>query len=458
MYKKDIERPLGPIESVEAFYYNRVKWQTPISRTEHSYYHRILSENSAFYRDLSSDGKAKAINRIMHFMRTKEFVGEGGLELNDEMLVIISFAAIKLTFGFKNYLIPHLESIHVASGVFYSGLLKAHVKGLTFDSGKMYLSWKSVKEGVADETDGLHVAVHEMAHALKIDTVKGSPAQERFAFYLNTWMDYATDCLKQPNSSGFLRAYARTNLHEFFAVCMENFVERPQEFFEQEPKLFAHTCYLLNQYPLEPRFRQLDDSALQSLSRNTGVAFPKTEKKDFTHHSWHWSLTLLMVSIFFSPFLIGMQAYDVELPVNWFMCWVICTAIAGLVFYRPVIRNKAMELRMYLPFLVFGGGPMLFAAGLFVDNLVPVYSWTETYKVKRMDRMITEPAVILTLEGRALDDWVERRTFPNKGEDIMKKKHLPMEMEAYYQFGLLGGKHYLGHELVFLPTVDGKEF
>jgi hypothetical protein len=309
-------------------------------------------------------------------------------------------------------------------------------------------------EGIDDEEDGLHVAVHEMAHALKIDTVKGSPGKDRFPFYLNTWMNFATSCMRRSNPSTFIREYGRTNLHEFFAVCMENFVERPKDFYLEEPRLFAHTCYLLNQFPLEPKFRELNDSALRTLTKRTGVQFPKPGQKDFTHHSWHWSLSLLAFSIFFSPFLIGFQAYDVELPVNWFWCWMICTAIAGVVFYRPVLKYKVMEANIYVLFLIFGGGPMLFAGGLFVDAQIPVYTWTETHKVEEVNYKLREPGIYITLENNALREWTEVLSFPILGGAIMDHREQPMELHVKFTRGLFGVKHFKGHKLVFKPDYE----
>ena len=48
----------------------------------------------------------------------------------------------------------------------------------------------------------------------------------------------------------YLRSYAFTNEHEFFAVCVEHFFESPDKFALELPKLFDIMCSLLNQNPL----------------------------------------------------------------------------------------------------------------------------------------------------------------------------------------------------------------
>jgi Mlc titration factor MtfA (ptsG expression regulator) len=45
----------------------------------------------------------------------------------------------------------------------------------------------------------------------------------------------------------FLRKYASTNIHEFWAVCIEHFFEAPLEFRKQLPELYRAMSKILNQ-------------------------------------------------------------------------------------------------------------------------------------------------------------------------------------------------------------------
>jgi MtfA peptidase len=47
----------------------------------------------------------------------------------------------------------------------------------------------------------------------------------------------------------FFRDYASMDDHEFFAVAVENFFERPHEFEKNHPELFQVLGALLNQEP-----------------------------------------------------------------------------------------------------------------------------------------------------------------------------------------------------------------
>ncbi|MFT7036969.1 MAG: Mlc titration factor MtfA (ptsG expression regulator) [Cyclobacteriaceae bacterium] len=53
--------------------------------------------------------------------------------------------------------------------------------------------------------------------------------------------------------ASFFRDYAATDDHEFFAVAMENFFERPAAFRAHNPKLYAIITRMLNQDPLKIR-------------------------------------------------------------------------------------------------------------------------------------------------------------------------------------------------------------
>jgi Mlc titration factor MtfA (ptsG expression regulator) len=57
----------------------------------------------------------------------------------------------------------------------------------------------------------------------------------------------------QAGEASLLDKYAATNYQEFWAVCIETFFERPEEFKKQMPNLYFALCHLLNQDPLTPK-------------------------------------------------------------------------------------------------------------------------------------------------------------------------------------------------------------
>jgi len=70
------------------------------------------------------------------------------------------------------------------------------------------------------------------------------------------WSDFQKEAQKiskhiEAGSHPFFRAYASTNEQEFFAVAVENFFERPQDFQQEFPKLYSILVLLLKQNPLK---------------------------------------------------------------------------------------------------------------------------------------------------------------------------------------------------------------
>ena len=69
----------------KAFYFNRIKWGTKINRKRYLEIDAILEKRISFYTHLSSNGKAKFINRLCHLMRIKKFVSRNKLIITEEI-------------------------------------------------------------------------------------------------------------------------------------------------------------------------------------------------------------------------------------------------------------------------------------------------------------------------------------------------------------------------------------
>ena len=117
----------------------------------------------------------------------------------------------------------------------------------------IYISWKYFVTGFADYTDGVNVALHEMAHALH---------HENFIKETGIDWDFRKDFERLPSVFGpmitqailqrksYLRGYAFTNFQEFWAVSVEYFFENSQGLKDNLPQLYSILCETLNQDPL----------------------------------------------------------------------------------------------------------------------------------------------------------------------------------------------------------------
>ena len=207
----------------------------------------FLTDKIPFYRLLDSSESMLFRNRLLLLLRTKWFVGRQGITVSDEMMLTFGALMVQVTFGLNNFLFPHFHRIAIFPDIFYSKLFERYVKGLTvYHTGIILVSWPHVEHGIDNEHDKINLGLHELAHALYLDYFEHRNMLNGF----DRWTNKALRVFErmQLNSKDFfLREYAATNIHEFWAVCVEHFFEAPIEFREQLPELYSEMCRILKQ-------------------------------------------------------------------------------------------------------------------------------------------------------------------------------------------------------------------
>ena len=230
-------------------------WMLDLSRKKGAivlYIRDTLEEHNSYFKRLSTEGKKKFVKRIMFLMVRKVVVGYQDLKVSREMAILALSAQVQITFGLKKFSMPRFKKIILYPQEFYSRYFERNLKGLTSGRGFVTLSWKDTLEGYANDRDNLNLALHEFAHALYIDLIDDSSKDNAIRVLFNQEGDRLLNYfehLKNSNST-YLRKYAYTNEHEFFAVCIEHFFESPLEFQKKLGELYRYFCKLLNQDPL----------------------------------------------------------------------------------------------------------------------------------------------------------------------------------------------------------------
>ena len=212
-----------------------------------------LSKYFAFYNSLPARSKQLFEKRVIRFISLTDFIPRQMETVTDEMKVLISASAVQITFGFKDVLLDHFTKIIVYPDQFFSTSSQRYHKGEVNPAmGTIVLSWKHFVEGYAYD-EGVNLGLHEMAHALQLENVI---MNTEYGFMkevdIKHWEQLAKveiEKIISPDVS-FFRDYGATNQHEFFAVAVENFFERPKEFFEYHRELYMTMCKLLRQNPL----------------------------------------------------------------------------------------------------------------------------------------------------------------------------------------------------------------
>jgi len=214
-------------------------------------YNSIISQYISYFNELPDAGKKRFLERAIHFRGMKHF-SYIGMEERKEIPVLISAAAVQITFGLEKYELPFFKNIYVMPDAYQRTGEKEIFVGHVSPEG-IFISWKYFLQGYGDTTDNVNVAIHEMAHALE---------HESFINEADVDPDFRTDFDKLSGVSGpvfagaivnrasYLRNYAFTNMQEFWAVSVEAFFENPAGLKQSLPQLYGTLCDILNQDPL----------------------------------------------------------------------------------------------------------------------------------------------------------------------------------------------------------------
>lgn len=222
------------------------------------YYDDLLCSYNNYYKRLDPENRTKFITRVLHFQHSKEFEFVQ-LDAQPEMPILVSAAAIQLTFGLDHYLLDFFKKIYITECDYYYGLNQTPFQGHVSSQG-IYLSWNNFIKGYKCDDDAQNVGLHEMAHALAYTNFVAHEDMDydfiaRFYRFSKTarpifnHMQMYSEA-QMPNDT-ILDNYAATNYNEFWAVCVETFFERPVQLYEQMPDLYAALSDLLNQNLLE---------------------------------------------------------------------------------------------------------------------------------------------------------------------------------------------------------------
>jgi len=231
---------------------------------------KMIKSGVAFFVRLPAVDQTELLDHVQVFLAEKRFEGCAGLQINDEIVVMIAAQACLLLLHRKTDYFPQLLTILVYPST-YSVDEQLHVEGPVWEEGKMsrlgetgrtmgsmVLAWDAVKSGAADPSDGKNVVLHEFAHQLDYENfaADGAPAlktreqQKSWREVMRT--EFAS--LRAADATGIptlLDTYGATNPAEFFAVSVEAFFERPAALRARHPKLYAELQRYFNQDPLQ---------------------------------------------------------------------------------------------------------------------------------------------------------------------------------------------------------------
>ncbi|HEV8507001.1 MAG TPA: zinc-dependent peptidase [Chitinophagaceae bacterium] len=216
-----------------------------------SEYSSIISQYISYFNDLPDAGKKIFLERTIHFRSIKHF-SYIGMEEKKEIPILISAAAVQITFGLEKYELPFFKNIYITPDAYQRTGEKEIFVGHVSPEG-IFISWKYFLQGYSDTTDNVNVAIHEMAHALEHEnfineTDMDSRVKADFAKFSSVSGPVFASAIV--NHRSYLRDYAFTSMQEFWAVSVEAFFENPAGLKQSLPQLYGTLCDILNQDPL----------------------------------------------------------------------------------------------------------------------------------------------------------------------------------------------------------------
>lgn len=228
----------------------------------------ILRRRMPAFARLPADLQLQVKKHVQVLVAEKPFIGCAGLEITDEMRVLIAAQAALLLLNRHADYFGNLRQVLVYPGAFVvereqadgSGLTHATRRALAGESwqqGQLLLSWDDVLAGAADPDDGHNVVIHEFAHQLDQERgrANGAPWLGRrdgyptWARVLGTEYEALRGRLAR-GEDGVIDAYAATDPAEFFAVVSEHFFEQPAALAAEHPALYAEFARLFRCDPL----------------------------------------------------------------------------------------------------------------------------------------------------------------------------------------------------------------
>ncbi len=213
-------------------------------------YSFVIGSVFSYYNELSTELKHEFVRRVHQFRKLKRF-HYIGVENNEDTAILVSASAVQVTFGLKNYQLAYFKDIYILADAYHMDNDEELYVGHVAPDG-IYLSWKHFLYGYTYHNDNVNVAVHEMAHALLYNNFfaqYGGDSHFRLNYeaFSHSSGPILADVITTRRS--YLRNYAFTNMHEFWAVSVEAFFENPRGLRLNMPDMYESLCRVLNQDP-----------------------------------------------------------------------------------------------------------------------------------------------------------------------------------------------------------------
>ena len=227
----------------------------------------LIENNLPICLHFSPAERRRLQGHIQVFLASKQFIGCGGLQVTEEMKLIVAAIGCLLLLNERGKYFPKLRSILIYPSTYlvnettYTGNYVVEDRrvarlGESWTNDQLVLSWEQVKRDTYNWRDGHNVVLHEFAHQLDQEdgSAEGVPILQRNSDY-PIWAKVMTEEYQQlcndveRGVKTVMDSYGATNPAEFFAVATETFFEKPHQLLKKHPALYEQ---LQRYYQLDP--------------------------------------------------------------------------------------------------------------------------------------------------------------------------------------------------------------
>jgi len=211
---------------------------------------RFLEDNFSFYQKLTLKQKNIFQHRMYVLSVKKEFKTTPDFTVTNEMKLLVIATLVMLTFGMRNYRVKSVKTIVIYPDAFISRIKnQEHIGEFNPAMKAVVFSWKDFLKGYELTNDNLNLGIHEFSHALHYNSLQrwdiSSLLFARGFLTIQKLLNTEED-LETIKKATYLRAYAHTNMYEFFAVCIEHYIESPLRFKKELPELYKILKQMMN--------------------------------------------------------------------------------------------------------------------------------------------------------------------------------------------------------------------
>ncbi len=208
---------------------------------------KVLQSHVAFFRALPEPGKERFRQLVKIFLDEVRITGIE-TEVDDTVRVLVAASAAIPIFGFDDWEYHRLGEVLVYPRTFGEDYQTTGgpdentggMVGIGQLRGVMILSKPWLLDGFDNPSTRDNVGVHEFAHLVEREVAESGVPREVPLRAVSEWVQYVAHELAYPSKNrSYIRDYAYTNDHEFFATLAEYFFNSPELLKEKDPRLYG---------------------------------------------------------------------------------------------------------------------------------------------------------------------------------------------------------------------------